>query len=273
MKPKEGYNVSIRTITPADAARYLETSKRNRSINQDRVNRYAYDMASGRWSPATMLIIDEDGNMVDAHHRMKAVVQSDVPVQMCVFTGLPKRFIPYIDTGRPRSAGDMLAFIEGLDGVGSLRNKAVIARLVLKIRHAEYGIMPNFDDIAEFMLANKLLVEQAYQDYSAIKPLGATLGAGAAFFLIREANGNSYALSEFISKTATGEMLKAGMPAYALRNALFANSKTTHGGGARQKNDIYFVLKAWEAHATGKTMQILRRPKTITVSDITNCIM
>lgn len=270
MKPTGNYNVSIQTITPADAAKYLETSKRNRTIHMPRVAQYARDMASGRWSPATMLIIDEDGNMVDAHHRMMAVVNAGVPVQMCVFTGLPKRFIPCIDTGRPRTAGDMLAFIEGLDGVGSLRNKAVIARLVLKIRSGDFTTMISFDDIAEFMLANKLLVEQATRDYSALKPIGATLGAGAAFYLIREAEGNSSVLEEFITQTATGEMLKAGMPTYALRNAIFANSKAGYGS-TRQKIDIYFVLKAWEAHVNGKPMQFLRRPKEIGTSDLAYC--
>lgn len=265
-------NVAIRRITPENAKAYLATSERNRRVNENRVKRYALDMKNGNWSPATLLIFDEDGHMVDAHHRMQAVIAAGVAVDMCVFTGLPKRFIPFIDTGRPRTAGDMLAFIEGLDGVGALQNKSTIVRLVLASGRGCAGAMISHDEIANFMLDNKSAVNEAYVFYNAIKPLGPTLAAGAAAYMIKSAFPMmSDKFDEFKTQIIGGEMLKAGMPTYALRNALFANSKT-RSGGQRQKNDIYYILKAWRAFVRGEEIKILRRPKTYEASDFTAAV-
>lgn len=261
-------SVSLRRITPKDAERYLQTSERNRTLNRARVLRYARDMKLGRWSAATMLIIDEDGHMVDGHHRMSAVVEAGVPAEMCVLTGLPKQAVPYIDTGRPRSAGDMLAFVEGLDGVASLRNKSVLARIVLKIRSGNFSTLPGYDDIADFMLSNKETVNEAYSFYSELKPLGGSLGTGAAAFIILDKVGLKNAVfQEFREQVASGEMIKSGMPTYALRNALFANGKTG-SGGTRQVDDVYFVLKAWRGFVNGEAIQFLRRQKVVQMSDL-----
>ncbi len=261
-------SVSLRRITPKEADRYLQTSERNRTINRARVLRYANDMRAGRWSAATMLIIDDQGHMVDGHHRMSAVVEAGVPVEMCVLTGLPKRSVPYIDTGRPRSAGDMLAFVEGLDGVGQLKNKAVLARIVLKVRSGNFGSMPGYDEIADFMLSNRATVDEAYSFYSALKPLGGSLGTGAAAFLIIDKIGVGNAVfSRFSEQVATGEMIKSGMPTFALRNAIFANGKTGRGG-TRQVDDVYYVLKAWKCFVEGTATQFLRRPKVVQMSDL-----
>lgn len=270
MNKVTGIQVALMTITPDDARKYIATSERNRPINQRRVERYAKDMLVGNWSPATLLIIDEDGHMVDAHHRMEAVIEANIPVQMCVLTGLPKRYIPCIDTGRPRSAGDMLAFIEGLDGIGSLRNKAAMVRMLLAVKNgaAPRAHIASYNDIAEYMLENKELVNAAYEKYTGVKPLGATIGAGAAAFMIMSANGSECEqFKAFWKEFEDGEMLEKGSPSLALRNAVFANGKTGRGG-TRQVNDMFFVLKAWRAYVSGEPIQLLRRPKEVATADL-----
>lgn len=252
------YAVEIITVTPEVAKEILDTSLRNRTVNQRRVDKYALDMASGNWSPATMLITDEDGHMVDAHHRLLAVIKAGKPVEMVKFTGLDKRFIPYIDTGRPRSAGDMLAFIEGLEGVKSLRNKSALVRVVLLIKSHDWQRIVGFDEIANCMLDNKDLVNASYEDFMLVRSLGSTVGVAAAIYLIREANPSCSKVEKFINELAYGEMIQNGMPTYALRNALFNNRAS---GGQRQLNDVYFVLRAWSGYVNGEEIKQLRRPK------------
>lgn len=253
------YTVQLVTVTPEMARKLLDTSPRNRTINQKRVDKYAHDMIVGNWSPATMLIVDEDGHMVDAHHRLLAVIKAGKPIEMVKFTGLDKRFLPYIDTGRSRSAGDMLAFIEGLDGVKSLRNKSALVRVVCLIKMHDGSRIVGFDEIANCMLDNKDLVNASYEDFLLVRPLGATVGVAAAIYLIREANPACGNVDKFVNELAYGEMLQIGMPTYALRNALFNNNRTS--GGQRQLNDVYFVLRAWKGYVSGEEMKQLRRPK------------
>ena len=261
-------NVSFRTITPSDAKKYLATSERNRAINIRRVERYARDMVNGCWSPATLLIFDDDGHMVDAHHRMEAVVKANVPVQMCVLTGLPKRYVPAIDTGRPRTAGDMLAFVDGLEGVGGLRNKAAIARLILAMERCDTAFTPSYNEIADKMLEEIDLINKAYTAYGSIKTLGATVGVAAGVYRIYKANGyECKKFDEFWNQVASGEMLQSGMPAFALRNAIFTNGRTKCGGG-RQWADVYFVLRAWSAYVANEQIRVMRRPKDIRLSEI-----
>ena len=252
------YAVEIVTVTPEMAKELLDSSLRNRTVNQRRVDKYALDMSSGKWSPATMLITDEDGHMVDAHHRLLAVIKAGKPIQMVKFTGLDKKFIPYIDTGRPRTAGDMLAFIDGLDGVKSLRNKSALVRVVILAKSQNWARIVGFDEIANCMLDNCDNVNASYEDFSLIRPLGATIGVAAAIYLIREANPSCGKVDKFINELAYGEMIQSGMPTYALRNALFNNRAV---GAQRQMNDVYYVLRAWNGYVNGESIKLIRRPK------------
>ena len=265
---KNGMAVSIRTISPDEAKRYQATSLRNRPLNDRRVSQYARSMRDNNWSAGSMLIIDEEGHMVDGHHRMAAIIQAGTSVDMVVLSGLPTRFIPNIDTGRPRSAGDMLAFVEGLEGVGSLRNKAALTRMVLGIDNGDSNIVVSHNEIADFMLDNIALIEKSYKCYTSVKALGVTIGVGAAVCVICRAYGiDCPKFDEFWCQVASGEMLKAGLPAFALRNALFASGRSG-SGGSRQRNDAYCVLRAWDAFIRGERLTVIRKPRTMATSDL-----
>lgn len=256
---KNKYAVEIVTVTPDMARAMLDTSLRNRTVSQLRVDKYAHDMSIGNWSPATMLITDEDGHMVDAHHRLLAVIKAGKPIQMVKFTGLEKRFIPYIDTGRPRSAGDMLAFVDGLDGISSLRNKAALVRLALLAKAGGVLKIIGHDEIANFMLDHLDNVNASYNEFTHIHGCSASAGVAAAIYLIHEANPSCGKVDKFINELTYGEMIQSGMPTYALRSAL-SNCRTN--GSQRQLVDVYFVLRAWKAFVDGEEMTLLRKPKS-----------
>ncbi len=262
MKADKKYNVKLELIAPKDAKRLLDTSPRNRKVHAGRVKLYSENIKAGKWGPCSMIIIDEDGQLVDGHHRLQAICTAGMSAWMVVFSGLEKEFIPFIDTGRIRTAGDMLAFIDGLDGVGSLRNKSTICRLVLALRAGDFSKMIGYDDIASFMLDNISTINAAYDYYGTIKPIGGTLATGAAACLILDKYGNTPQVAAFFEKVANGENLVAGMPEYALRNALFANGRRG-GGGDRQRRDLFYMLTAWHDRCSGCERKLYRMPKEI----------
>lgn len=270
MNNNNNYSVKIINVTPEMAQAFINSNKRNRKISEHRVTKYAKDMERGMWSPATMLIVDEDGSMVDANHRMMAVIKSGRTVPMVIFKGLEKKYIPMIDTGRPRTAGDMLAFLEEMDGISSLRNKSVIVRWILRYKHNAISETKGFtdigyDDIANFMLENKDGVEQAMKDFSSIRSM-AVLSAGAAMFLIRDGNKeHKNRVDDFIRRIAEGENIKKGDPEFAAREALYRI--TAESGSQRSIKTFYAIVYAWNAVVDNTPIRLIRTPKDFSIKE------
>lgn len=100
-------NVKVEVITPETAAAYLATSIGNRSMSSARVHQYAEDMREGAWELTHQSIaFDDDGVLVDGHHRLTAVTVAKKPVTMLVARGVASDAYSAIDVGRPRTLAD-----------------------------------------------------------------------------------------------------------------------------------------------------------------------
>jgi hypothetical protein len=78
------------------------------------VARYAREIAAGRWKPNGETIkFTMDGVLLDGQHRLAAVALAGVGIETTVVWGLDPDCFDTIDSGRPRSAADMLA-IQGI---------------------------------------------------------------------------------------------------------------------------------------------------------------
>lgn len=129
--------VEIVNVTPVLAAEWLATSvgnprwanSKNRKVTDDRfVIRMAEDMRSGHWYGGNNTIaFDENGHLVDGHHRLSAVIKSGMTIQFVVVWGVSQDGERHIDDNRVRTekqrtgastsalgtAGIHLAMIEG----------------------------------------------------------------------------------------------------------------------------------------------------------------
>jgi len=105
---KKNITVAVQKISPAFAKNLLETkSVGNRKIDVNRVKQYASDMKSGRWTLSDSAIwFDEDGHIVNGHHRLLAIVESGSTQTFVMVTGVSKEDVINADTGRVRSAQD-----------------------------------------------------------------------------------------------------------------------------------------------------------------------
>ena len=96
--------VSMEVITPEVAREMLATSPGNPRWNSDKevydkhVEKIARDMKAGRFYPTAAVLIDEDGRLIDAHHRLTAVIMAGVTITLPVIRGLPRQSVPTIDT-------------------------------------------------------------------------------------------------------------------------------------------------------------------------------
>ncbi len=103
-------------INPKRAEKLLnEHNTQNRKLRAGVVEKYAADMAGGKWlkNPQPIMFY-EDGVLADGQHRLWAVVESGATVPFYVVRGVSKEVALNIDTGFGRSLTDN-ARISGCD--------------------------------------------------------------------------------------------------------------------------------------------------------------
>lgn len=107
-------------VTPQLAVEWLTRNTLNRPLKEGKVEQYAKDMKAGRWQMNGETVkFTRDGDLMDGQNRLWAVSESGITVDMMVVEGLDPNVMPTIDTGAPRSMGDVLA-------IGGTKNANVV---------------------------------------------------------------------------------------------------------------------------------------------------
>lgn len=105
--------MSRMTITPAMAETWLGRNTRNRHIRPVTVQIYARDMAEGSWQyTGESIKFDTEGRLLDGQHRLRAIIEANVPVDMEVIEDLNPDAQDVLDTGLKRTFADMLRMSE-----------------------------------------------------------------------------------------------------------------------------------------------------------------
>lgn len=111
-------------VTPEMAERWLDGNRNNRRLRPAVVDRYAADMAAGRWTPSSdSIAISRDGRLLNGQHRMTALVRANCTVGMWVTTGMPEESFRNMDRGASRT------FADYLDGTGEQHSRELTAAL------------------------------------------------------------------------------------------------------------------------------------------------
>lgn len=98
-------------LTPAIAAEFLAGQAPNRNKKWAKIDKFARDMAAGRWSfTGEAIKFDTKGRMIDGQNRCEAVVKSGATIQILVVHGLDPSAQADMDQVGPRSTGDALKF-------------------------------------------------------------------------------------------------------------------------------------------------------------------
>lgn len=122
----------VMSVTPEVARRWLKENSQNRNVRQSHVDFLASEMLNGRWVTTHQgVCIAEDGVLLDGQHRLLAVAQSGVTVDIMVTTGSDKSVMPVTDQGMvTRSVGDTLYL---LDGVKDASIKTAACRTIVSM--------------------------------------------------------------------------------------------------------------------------------------------
>lgn len=241
---KSSMAAEMMTVTPAIAEHILSRcNTANRPLNESRVSLYANQMKTGEWKRTAQTIsISSDGRLNNGQHRLKAIMQSGMPINFIVVFGEPADAFLVTDIQRPRSAGDSLH----ISGYANYLHLAACARLAKAIVEREWNTDFTYtnEEILSFVQKNPDLVGALKCGANVAKKLGCSRGAvGTAFWLINVTKRREK-FDLFFEGLVTGENL--GPVLAKLRDTI--KNKAWYEERARDSRSLNVSLAATVVH-------------------------
>ena len=265
--PKLTYKVE--TITPAQAARYLEDQGRNRKVKRGVVERYASDMRNGKWEVTGQgLVFAKDGKLLNGQHRLLACIESSKTFPTLVVRGVEAKAFAKMDVGSNRTAGDVLSAA----GYSRATLVAAASRVLMGLHDLE-TTRAKASTTESRVSWNKNVTHTQIKDYAkvhstdiyeaieqvATADAGVILRPASLFVAVRTRLGRANATRshEFFDGLISGADLSKTDPRGLLRNMLIkaATEKTLRRSAAWK---VAVTIKTWNAWLTGKKVRSLR---------------
>lgn len=244
---------TIIQVTPELAGLWLSQNDRNRKVNPKAVTDYARQMSSGKWSfNGESIKRSKSGQLLDGQHRLMAIVEAGVTVEMLLIEDLEPEVQDTVDAGRKRTTADAFS----MDGVA---NASIVAAVGRRAWMWDQGNIRFTASSSPSTLEVKETIEK-YPHIHRSAEIGArtamsykpTRGAitGTAHHLFVQLDQDLTA--EFFAQLTTGAKLDGDHPVMALRNRLlndFTNRKKVpfHQG-------LAFYIRAWNARREGREL-------------------
>ncbi len=243
------------TITPEMAGEMLAHNVHNRHLRQRTVAAYAIDMTEGNWMwNGDSIKFAINGALLDGQHRLQAIIEADVAIDMLVVRGLPSETQDTVDGGLKRKFSDVL----NLHGE---TNAAQLAAIVRRVGLWELGLRT----VMSVALTNAQLLQilEKYPDLrqtttEAIRVArGCALRPGTVGLCIWLFEQIDAADSEqFFGRLADGVNLGSGSSIYVLRKT--AEGLYTVRGARSEVYMTAITIKAWNAYRDGANIGLLR---------------
>ena len=155
---EDNQDVQLRkvTITPAIAKEFLGSSRGNRAIKSSRVAQYRDNMLNNTF-PVTFEAIGFDFNfrLCNGHHRLLAIVQAGIPVEMLVGINGSDASFEYTDTGANRSKSDQISMFSGLDVVCETSKRTITLCNFLIRNYIDASGTSNLTTLKEVIVAHQ----------------------------------------------------------------------------------------------------------------------
>lgn len=240
-------------VTPEMAKGWLEKNSCNRPLNKRNVNNYARDMESGSWIlNGEAVKVGFDGILLDGQHRLAAVVQAGVAVEMLVVIDLDPSTQDTMDTGRKRTFSDVLS----IKGMSNATSVASIAKRMWSWDQGDVkfsgNIKPTTAELNAWIAANPSVhrsAEIATRTRKGFRAVSQST-AGTAHNMFNRIDPDDTA--EFFARFASGAGLLEGSAILALRNRLMRDAAEGRRQGDMVK--IGMMIKAWNYYRKGQPL-------------------
>ena len=252
-----GITMKLESVDPERAATMLAHNTRNRGLAKTVVNNYARQMSAGTWLVnGDALRFSSTGVLLDGQHRLAAVIESGVTIDVWVGRGFSDESQLTMDAQRKRTAGDHLL----LAGIPNGNKLASVARLVHRWDAGErsmYGFGGNTAQLSSVEVLHLVQADEMYahavrqSELPNIRATAPARASGALFYLIGRLD--HQVADEFVSRINSGEMLAAGDPILTLRNYWARMSALV---GRKPGSGVYLNggIRCWNAHIEGRAL-------------------
>ncbi|MDT4950173.1 MAG: hypothetical protein QOJ37_2768 [Pseudonocardiales bacterium] len=256
----------VQKISPKRAGEMLEANETNRPLSRATVQSFAEAMRRGDWQVTHQgIAFDTNGVLVDGQHRLAAIIEADVPVEVTVFTDVEPDTFDVLDTGRRRNAADVLA----IEGEKSTTLLAAMVRTVWQYENRpDTSWSGGGAAVTNHQIVQTLEQHPKIRDYIAVaERLAAETGmiksaAGTAAYLVDSANKTrKTALNDWYEGVIGGAGLAKADPRLTFRKTMFAMARKQAGVVQRRRDTrehVVLYLKAFNAWAMGETLTQLR---------------
>jgi hypothetical protein len=251
------------TVTPQKAGEYLERNTANRPVSARTVREFAQAMRRGEWRVTHQgIAFDTTGALVDGQHRLAAIVEAGLPVEVTVFTEVPEGAFDVLDTGKRRNAADVLA-IEGEKSAVMLA--AMVRTVWLYENRRELNWSGGDAGVTNHQIVATLEQHPKLRDFVPVgEQVAAATGmiksaAGAASYLVTQASSRD--LSGWFDGIVEGTGLAKGDPRLLFRRVMFAHTRKQAGVVLRRRETrehVTLYVKAFNAWATATPLTQLK---------------
>jgi hypothetical protein len=242
----------------------LEANTTNRPLSRPVVRAFAEAMERGDWMVTHQgIAFDVSGYLVDGQHRLAAVIEADLPVEMMVFTEVDEGTFDVLDTGKRRNAADVLA-IEGE------KSSAMLASMVRTV-----WLYENRPDltwsgggaaVTNHQVVQTLERHPRLRDFVTVgEQIAVATGmiksaAGAASYLVSRVSRKAE-LDEWFDGIVDGAGLAKGDPRLVFRRVMFGMARRQAGQPVRRREGrehVALYLKAFNSWRAGEKLTSLR---------------
>lgn len=249
-------------ITPEIAMRILQTNQRNRTMDKRLILAYADQMNRGLWKfNGESIIISDENILLDGQHRLGAIIKSNTAQKTIVVEGVPQASFDTIDTGKGRTAGDILS-------IADIKNSTVIASIITKyftiasknasdrrgltsMKVSKQEVLATYQSAPDFW---KDIYINSSKFYRKIRLLSNSEIGGYMSYLAKDKGHNLDLVVSFFNQLFFDtDIENATIP--LLREKLLRSITTQYKTPKRVEHAL--IVKTWNAYVSGKEYKTL----------------
>lgn len=244
---------SVMLIGPLEAEQMLANNTLNRKISGAVVDKYARDMAEGRWRLNGQAIkLTTDGKLLDGQHRLEAAKKAGASFWALVATGVSEATIGSLDVGRHRGLAEVL---RDRGEVHTTVLASALRWLWMLERNLTLGrnVSPTNGEMLEYLSKNPKIRDSVKFTYNIREIMSGGIAA-AHHYEFQKYDVND--AREFFARLIDGLNLSSENPVYYLRERLL---KTRQAYKVRMSEIecAAFVRKTWNAYRGQRQLQQL----------------
>jgi hypothetical protein len=240
------------SLTPQLAKQLLSKNQLNRPLSSMIVGKYTEAIRRGEWQlNGEPVIVFSDGNLGDGQHRCAAVVRSGIAIPTILLTGIDPAAFGTINTGKLRKAPDTLA----IKGEVNTTKLSAAGRSYLR----EFLSGRAAEDITTTQIVNCIdnhpHIRYWTGRYVSTKNSRLFPSSIAGILAVASEKHGLEITELFFQKITNGTGLLERDPALILRERFINQNGSNRLSAPTARN---FIVKALNAHLSGKTITFLR---------------